>query len=201
VSTPSRAQRRKEIGVAGHTGDIATARRGLLDHDGTVRVAALRALERLHELTDIEIAASLADDAPGVRIAALELAAGRTSPPLAFLLADTDPMVVESACWALGERAAHEPAVIDALAAVAGDHDDPLAREAAVAALGAIGDERGLPAVLAACSDKPAIRRRAVISLVAFEGPDVDAAWTRARDDRDRQVRDAVEELLGPLDD
>ena len=55
--------------------------------------------------------------------------------------------------------------------------------------------------MLAATHDKPAVRRRAVIALVSFEGPDVDAAWDRARTDRDRQVRDAVEELLGPADD
>ncbi|MGZ0220404.1 MAG: HEAT repeat domain-containing protein, partial [Acidimicrobiales bacterium] len=84
------------------------------------------------------------------------------------------------------------------LAELAQTHDDPLVREAAVAALGAIGHEDGLPAILAASSDKPAIRRRAVLSLAAFEGPSVDAAWERARNDRDRQVRDAVDELLGP---
>jgi HEAT repeat protein len=71
-------------------------------------------------------------------------------------------------------------------------------REAAVAAIGAIGDELGLPAVLKATTDKPAVRRRAVLALAAFDGPEVDAAWERARSDRDRQVRDAVDELLGP---
>ena len=64
---------------------------------------------------------------------------------------------------------------------VAGGHDDPLCREAAVAALGAIGDVRGLPAILAATSDKPAVRRRAVIALAPFDGPEVDAALARAR--------------------
>jgi hypothetical protein len=39
-----------------------------------------------------------------------------------------------------------------------------------------------------------------VLALAAFEGPEVDAAWERARTDRDRQVRDAVDELLGPAD-
>jgi hypothetical protein len=54
--------------------------------------------------------------------------------------------------------------------------------------------------VLEATTDKPAVRRRAVLALAAFEGPEVDAAWERARTDRDRQVRDAVDELLGPAD-
>ena len=47
---------------------------------------------------------------------------------------------------------------------LAGPPADPLAREAAVAALGAIGHPDGLPAILAATSDKPAIRRRAVLA-------------------------------------
>jgi HEAT repeat protein len=80
---------------------------------------------------------------------------------------------------------------------VAGGHDDPLCREAAVAALGALGDESGLPAVLAATRDRPAIRRRAVLALAAFDGPEVDAALERALGDRDWQVRQAAEDLLG----
>ena len=49
-------------------------------------------------------------------------------------------------------------------------------REAAVAALGAIGDDRGLDAILAATGDKPAIRRRAVLALAPFVAPDHDRA-------------------------
>jgi HEAT repeat protein len=104
--------------------------------------------------------------------------------------------VVEAAAWALGETlAAPAPAPVAALAAVVTEHDDALAREAAVAALGAIGDADGLPAVLAACADKAAVRRRAVLALAPFTGPDVDAALERARDDRDWQVRQAAEDL------
>ena len=70
--------------------------------------------------------------------------------------------------------------------------ESPVVREAAVAALGAIGDERGLRAILAACDDKPAIRRRAVLALAPFDGPEVDAALDRAASDRDWQVRDSA---------
>ena len=70
-------------------------------------------------------------------------------------------------------------------------------REAAVAALGSVGDKAGLPAVLAATTDKPAIRRRAVVALAAFEGPEVEAALRRAMDDRDWQVRQIAEDLSG----
>ena len=192
--------RRRRVSMAGHRGDVATARAGLADDDPAVRGAALRALARLGRLADDDLAAGLADPVPAVRVVALELAAQRSSPAIAALLDDPDPAVVETACWACGERPG-SPAVVARLTHLATAHDDPLVREAAVAALGAIGDDAGLAAVLAATSDKPAVRRRAVLALAAFDGPDVDEAWARARRDRDRQVRDAVEELLGPVDD
>jgi HEAT repeat protein len=75
------------------------------------------------------------------------------------------------------------------------DHADALVREAAVAALGARGT--GLATILHACDDRPAVRRRAVLALAPFEGPEVTAALTRALADRDWQVRQAAEDLLG----
>jgi len=191
--------RRREAARAGHRGDTSTPLHALDDPHPTVRIAALRSLARLDALTDEQLGTALHDPAPTVRIAALELAAPRPTPPIEALLDDNDPMVVEATAWALGERPDADPAVIDRLGLVAETHTDPLVRESAVAALGAIGDERGLAAILTATRDKPAVRRRAVIALVSFEGPEVDAAWERARTDRDRQVRDAVEELLGPV--
>jgi HEAT repeat protein len=65
-----------------------------------------------------------------------------------------------------------------------------------VAALGALGDEAGLPAILTATQDKPAVRRRAVLALAPFQGPAVDAALQRALGDHDWQVRQAAEDLL-----
>ena len=64
-----------------------------------------------------------------------------------------------------------------------------------MAALGAIGDRRGLPAILAATTDKPTVRRRAVLALAPFEGAEVDAALALALADRDWQVRQAAEDL------
>ncbi len=112
--------------------------------------------------------------------------------------ADPDPAVVEGAAWALGEAGpgAGAPAVV-ALQRVASTHDDPLCREAAVAALGAIGDPVALDTVLEALEDKPAVRRRATIALAAFDDPRVDVALRRCLEDRDWQVRQAAEDLLG----
>ena len=65
-----------------------------------------------------------------------------------------------------------------------------------MAALGAIGDPAGLPAVLAALGDKPTVRRRAAVALAGFDDPRVEPALREAAGDRDWQVRQAAEELL-----
>ena len=64
-----------------------------------------------------------------------------------------------------------------------------------MAALGAIGDDAGLAAILGAMGDKATVRRRAVIALAPFEGPEVEAALAQALTDRDWQVRQAAEDL------
>jgi HEAT repeat protein len=91
--------------------------------------------------------------------------------------------------------------VVAALSRTATTHDDALVREAAVAALGAIGDPGALPAVLAACDDKPAVRRRAVLALAAFEGDEVEHRLRAALTDRDWQTRQAAEDLLQKSDE
>ena len=94
-------------------------------------------------------------------------------------------------------RSAHNAAtdVVHALSHCATSHGDALCREAAVAALGSIGDPRGKQAVLCATTDKATVRRRAVIALAAFSGADVIAALDAALTDRDWQVRQAAEDL------
>lgn len=191
--------RRRGAALAGHTGDARAARAAFADDDAAVRATALGALARLGALTIDDIVAGLADGDPRVRRRACE-EAGRAKLAVAAALVealdDHDASVVEAAGWALGEL--EDPTAVDALASVATSHAEPLCRESAVAALGAIGDARGLPAILAATADKPAVRRRAVLALAPFDGPDVDAALQRALDDRDWQVRQAAEDLLAP---
>ena len=190
------AGRRRAAAVAGHTGDRETARRLLADPSPGVRSTALGALARLDALTDDDLRAALADPHPSVRRRAAGEARHHAGVDLLPLLADDEPLVAEAAAWALGERATAEPATVAALSATATTHADALVREAAVAALGAIGDEAGLPAILQATTDKPAVRRRAVLALAPFEGEDVETALRRALGDRDWQVRQAAEDLL-----
>lgn len=186
------AAARRRAAEAGHLADERAARDLVTHADPDVRATALGALRRMERLTDDDIRSALADASPLVRRRGLACAVGRAI-DLTPLLADADPSVVEQAAWALGEQ--EDPAAVDALV-VAATHDDPLVREAAVAALGAIQDERGLAAILAGASDKPAVRRRAVLALAAFDGPAVDAALARAAEDNDWQVRDAAQVIL-----
>lgn len=185
----------REVAVAGHTGDEATARAALAADDPDTRQLGLGALERMGALTADDLHRAAVDPAPSMRRRAATVAAGWTEFDLTALLDDPETMVAEAAAWAAGEHAEPRPAVMDRLCHMAVEADDPLVREAAVAALGAIGDEHGLPAILRACGDKPAVRRRAVLALAPFEGPEVDAALETARHDRDWQVRQAVEDI------
>lgn len=173
---------------------------GLRSDDPATRATALGALERLAALDDATLAAAFDDADPGVRRRAAEIAATHHEVDLLPLLADADARVVEVAAWACGEHESDRPAIVDALIELAADAGEALVREAAVAALGAIGDERALPAIIAACSDKPAVRRRAVLALAPFEGDDVEAAIDAALTDRDWQVRQAAEDLRRAAD-
>lgn len=198
LSVTEAAARRRAIALAGHQGDEPAARAGLTDPSAEVRATAIGALERLGRLSSTDLAAALGDPAPAVRRRACEASAllpGDVEPSLLQLLDDAEPTVVEMAAWACGERRPPESGAVAALGALAAGHEDALVREAAVAALGSIGDESGLPAILAATADKATVRRRAVIALAPFDGPEVDAALARAREDRDWQVRQAAEDL------
>jgi HEAT repeat protein len=178
-------------------GDVGTAEAALADGDPAVRATALGALERLGLLDAATLEAALADASPVVRRRAAELAARHREVSLLAVLDDPDAGVVEAAAFACGEQQSADAGVVGRLSTLVSGHDDPLVREAAVAALGAIGDPAGLPAILVATHDKAAIRRRAVLALAPFEGPDVDAALARALSDRDWQVRQAAEDLTG----
>lgn len=190
----SAIERRREAAEAGHQSDEPTARRLLSDADAAVRATAYQALDRMGSLSESDLAAALADPDGGVRRRGCQLATTRTGVDLVPLLADDDHSVAEVAAWALGEQGAES--AIDALCSMATEHTDPLCREAAVAALGAIGHPGGLSAILAGTQDKAPIRRRAVLALAPFEGPEVDAALQAALSDRDWQVRQAAEDLL-----
>lgn len=196
----SEVDRRRAVAIAGHTGDVDQARRGRTDDDPHVRAAAIGALERLEALADDDLEEALCDLDVAVRRRAVEIAARHPDVDLLGALNDDDPRVVEVAAWASGEHESNRVEIVDRLIELASSADDPLVRESAVAALGAIGDIRGLDAIIAGTADKPAVRRRAVLALAPFLGDDeigrrIDATIDRALDDRDWQVRQAAEDL------
>ena len=186
----------REVALAGHRADPATAREALGDDDPVTRELALGALLRLKALTDADLATALVDPAPSVRRRAATIAAQRPGVSLLGALHDTDDTVVEAAAWACGEHVDVGDDVLAALIDLGVGARDALVREACVAALGAIGDPRGLPTILHGCTDKPAVRRRAVLALAPFDGDEVDAALQAALTDRDWQVRQAAEDVV-----
>lgn len=187
--------RRRRTALSGYLDDEQQARTALSDPAGDVRATALGALRRMGRLVASDVEQALRDPDPAVRRRACEVSAEAAVATLVVGLDDPEPLVVEAACFALGERGDRGSPAVTALSRVATSHKDPLCREAAIAALGSIGDPAGLAAILHGIDDKPAVRRRAVIALSPFEGPEVEEALERARADRDWQVRQAAEDL------
>ena len=185
----------RNLVIAGHERNETAARSALLEADPVARQLALGALARMNALTDDDLRLAFTDDAAVVRRRAVTLAAGHRGVSVVAMLRDLDPMVIEAAAWAAGEQENVDDDVLVLLCTLGKESGDPLVREAAVAALGAIGDERALPVILRACADKPNIRRRAVLALAPFDGPEVEAALAAALIDRDWQVRQAAEDL------
>jgi HEAT repeat protein len=183
------------------TGDatVTTLRAGLVDANARHRVLALRGFVRRELVTSETWLDTLGDADATVRREALgQLAYARSvdervRAQIRERMNDDDALVVDAAAFALGELC--DADAVDHLSVVATTHDDPRCREAAVAALGSIGDDRGRSAVLAALDDKAPIRRRAIVALSNFEGPDIESALERAKDDRDWQVRAALDQL------
>lgn len=184
---------------------VALIRTNLRASSPRHRVLALRGAVRHSVLTNDDWLNALRDSDLDVRRESLTLIAYEqitrddVFQQIIELLDDPDPLVVDGAAFALGEHL--HVAAVETLCRVAQSHEDARCREAAVAALGAIGDDRGRAAVLGALEDKPPVRRRAIVALSNFEGPDIEAALARASEDRDWQVRAAVNQLARENDD
>ena len=182
---------------AGFTGDEDTARPFLTDNDPSLRVSAIRALHRMRKISDVDLQQALTDSDAHVRRTAVECAVHHIDVAVHHLVDDEDVFVAEAAAWCVGERPVTD-AALETLISAAMHHNEAVVREAAAAALGSLGDTRGLDAILHACTDKPAVRRRAILALAPFEGSDVDAALEKALHDRDWQVRQNAEILISP---
>lgn len=163
------------------------------------RSLAIRGLGR-HQCVDNAILLPLLRDTnSNVLRDALEVAAhletvdDEIGEALNALLTHDDPLVVEATIFASGELGL--AALVDSINRITTSHEDARCREAGVIALGQIGLDQGRDVILAALQDKPTVRRRAVVALSSFEGPDIETALDVAAQDRDWQVRSAVEQL------
>ena len=196
VETTQEEQRRRVLAIeCGYRRDEYSAREFILDISPKVRSAGLGALARMQRASQQDVINALQDDAAEVRRSACELATRLPSAKFEELLEDPDPRVVEACAFALGECEVRD--AVPALIRVAEDHEDPVCRESAVAALGNIGDDRSRVTIINALGDAVQIRRRALIALANFTGEDVRQAIQDRISDRDWQVRQAAEDLLG----
>ena len=179
---------------------------GLSDADPHVRASALRGLEKHSLLETASLVSALHDADPGVRQDAARITAERSAPgesevleTLRLLLGDSIPLCVIEAIRALSASSDLES--VPLLMELARTHGDQLVVEEATAALGELGDVRGLPVIVEMAEGKPALRRRVVAALGAFEGVKVEALLDQLGEDRDWQVRQAVAMLRKEPDD
>ena len=186
--------RRLSAITSGFSRDEAKVRSFLYDLAPKVRSSALVALARMGRLGPNDVAVARIDPSPVVRRTLCELSLSEMASEIVVLLNDVDDRVVEACAFALGELGA--VSAVDRLIDVARDHSDALCREAAVAALGAIGDPRSRETLLHALEDVAPIRRRAVIALSRFDDDEVTVALRGRLTDRDWQVRQAAEDVL-----
>ena len=198
---------RRRLLIAEQQCDVAQIQRALVGRNASLRILALGALSRLGTLTRADVINALNDDNRDVRCRSLEVVcSGEIDRPEEFEIAarlhDDDDLVVETAAWALGEvygETANDPGsapIVLALCDVATSHEESICREAAIAALGAIGADAGVTAILEGLEDRAPVRRRAVLALAPFDERRVRSALEAATTDRDRQVRQAAEDLL-----
>ncbi|WP_298208516.1 HEAT repeat domain-containing protein [Ferrimicrobium sp.] len=139
---------------------------------------------------------ALAHPDPRVGIAAVTAVPGqqRRTAHAERWMGDPSWLVAEFGAFVAGEL--EDPTLVPRLIELAMDHAEPLVKEAALASLGAIGDPRAIPVVLAALASKNVyLRRRALVISVAFSSPEIDRAVEALRDDRDAQIRQLFVDL------
>ena len=187
---------REELTLAVHRRDLEAVEAAFDGDDASLRSIALSGLHKSGKLTPRHIALALTDPDRAVRHRLAQIGADDARVDLLRLIDDPDYAVAETAAWAIGERPSVTDAEMQALTGYSANHPHPLVRESCVAALGSLGDPRGLPSILHAYNDKPAVRRRAVMSLAPFSGDEVDQVLRLALEDRDWQVRQTAEDLL-----
>ena len=185
-----------EVLLASHKGNAELLCTAFAHDNHHIRSLALHGLLKNNVLTDEQVRSAEVDPSRLVRHRLAQLGAVEPRINLSILLHDVYFAVAETAAWSLGERVDVTPDEFALLLEGGAHHDHAIVRESCIAALGAIGNPRAVPVIMEGSNDKPAVRRRAILALAPFDGPEVTAALEKALLDRDWQVRQAAEDLL-----
>jgi len=147
--------------------------------------------DRLVELLD--------DEEASLRAAAAEklgVCGNRGLVHLSAAQHDEEADVREAVATAYGEIS--DASVIPWLVEVGNDDQDRTVKEAAVAALGAIGSDEAIDPLLEfIAKGPPQVRRRAIAAITVFDDPRIEPAIQRAAFDRNPGVREAAEMVVG----
>ncbi len=137
---------------------------------------------RLDERSKVALLSELGSDVP--------------LPVLEIALEDAHWLVVEYAVFLVGE---HRVKVFtERLLSLWRNHEEPLVREAVLAALASIGAKEAVPVILEGLAQRNVyIRRRAVVAACAFDSPELDNALKSMVKDRDFQVRALLRDIFG----
>ena len=145
------------------------------------------------------LAMHMTDSSAAVRAAAAEklgLCDQRSMDPLETLTDDPEPTVREAVATAFGELASRQ--AVPWLIETSLVDDDRHVKEAAVAALGAIGDPGAIDTLLEIMrGGPPQVRRRAIAAITVFDDERIEPAIQRAALDRNPGVREAAQMVVG----
>jgi HEAT repeat protein len=168
--------------------------------DAVLRRMAITALDSAvaNRMFDT-LAVLLHDGDASVRAAAaakLGACGERASVHLASVENDDEPKVREVVATAYGELA--DSTAIPWLVEAGSTDQDRTVKEAAVAALGAIEDDRAIDPLLGfIAKGPPQVRRRAIAAITVFDDARIEPAIRRAAFDRNPGVREAAEMVVG----
>ena len=141
----------------------------------------------------------LNDEEAAIRAAAAEklgVCGRRALEYLANAQSDDAPEVREAVATAYGEIS--DASAIPWLVEIGNDDKDRTVREAAVAALGAVGNDQAIEPLLEfIAKGPPQVRRRAIAAITVFDDPRIESAIQRAAFDRNPGVREAAEMVVG----